>query len=94
MEPVNNQQQCSPMNEQPPKKKMVPRSLLQMGMIKNVFRSLITTTLGIIIILGSVFSSVAMETEWSDSMWGMLIGACLVIAPDKLITKLTSFIKK
>jgi hypothetical protein len=93
---TDNPQQACPANEQPQKKKTGLKSQIQKGlgqMIKNILKSLITTVLGILIILGSLYTSVVMENEWSDSIWGIAVGACLLFAPDTIVTKLKNFIK-
>ena len=66
---------------------------MEKGLIKNIFKSLITTTLGIVIILGSLFSSIFMDNSWSDSIWGIAVGLGLLFAPDEILKKLKEFIK-
>lgn len=90
---TNNLASNSPMTEQPQRKKKVLESLVQKQPIKNVYKCLITTTLGVVIILGSLFSSIVMNNAWSDSVWGLAVGVGLLFAPDEIITKLKKFIK-
>jgi len=80
-------------NEQQPKKKTRLKSLLQSKPAKNVYRSLITTTLGVVIILGSLFSSIVMNNSWSDTVWGIAMGLGLLFAPDEILIKLKNFIR-
>jgi hypothetical protein len=54
---------------------------------------LITTTLGIVIIGGSLFTAIIMETGWSDAVWGIAVGIGLLFAPDELIARLKDFIR-
>jgi hypothetical protein len=46
-----------------------------------------------VIILGSLFSSIAMNNSWSDSVWGIAVGLGLLFAPDEILKKLKNFIK-
>ncbi len=82
-----------PQNEQQQRKKKDQKSLLQTKPVSNIWKSLITTTLGIIIILGSLFSAIVMNNSWSDSVWGMAMGLGLLFAPDVMLTKLKNFIR-
>ena len=81
------------MNEELPKKKTHLKSLLQSKPVQNIYKSLITTILGIVIILGSLFSSIIMNNSWSDSVWGIAMGLGLLFAPDTMLIKLKNFIK-
>jgi hypothetical protein len=76
-----------------PKKKKVLKSLLESKPVTNIWKSLITTSLGVVIILGSLFSSIAMNNSWSDSVWGIAVGLGLLFAPDEILKKLKNFIK-
>ena len=82
-----------PQNEPQQRKKKDQKSLLQTKPVSNIWKSLITTTLGIIIILGSLFSAIVMNNSWSDSVWGMAMGLGLLFAPDVMLTKLKNFIR-
>ena len=76
-----------------PKKKTRLKSLLEKKPTSNIIKSLITTTLGVIIILGSLFSSIVMNNNWSDTIWGLALGLGLLFAPDEILVKLRNFIK-
>jgi hypothetical protein len=76
-----------------PKKKKVLKSLLESKPVTNIWKSLITTSLGVVIILGSLFSSIVMNNSWSDSVWGIAVGLGLLFAPDEILKKLKNFIK-
>lgn len=80
-------------NEQLPKKKTRLKSLLQTKPVQNIYKSVITTTLGIVIILGSLFSSIVMNNSWSDTVWGIAMGLGLLFAPDEILIKLKNFIR-
>ena len=72
---------------------MALKSLVQSKPITNIWKSLITTSLGVVIILGSLFSSIMMNNSWSDSVWGIAVGLGLLFAPDEILKKLKNFIK-
>lgn len=72
---------------------MVLKSLLESKPVTNIWKSLITTSLGVVIILGSLFSSIMMNNSWSDSVWGIAVGLGLLFAPDEILKKLKNFIK-
>lgn len=72
---------------------MVLKSLVESKPVTNIWKSLITTSLGVIIILGSLFSSIVMNNSWSDSVWGIAVGLGLLFAPDEVLKKLKNFIK-
>jgi hypothetical protein len=76
-----------------PKKKKVLKSLLESKPVTNIWKSLITTSLGVVIILGSLFSSIVMNNSWSDSVWGIAVGLGLLFAPDEILKKLKNFIR-
>jgi hypothetical protein len=61
--------------------------------ITNIWKSLITTSLGVVIILGTLFSSIVMNNSWSDSVWGIAVGLGLLFAPDEILKKLKNFIR-
>jgi hypothetical protein len=75
------------------KKKKVLKSLLESKPVTNIWKSLITTSLGVVIILGSLFSSIVMNNSWSDSVWGIAVGLGLLFAPDEILKKLKNFIR-
>ncbi len=75
------------------KKKTIQKSPLRKILWRNVIKSLITTTLGAVIILGSLFSAIVMEGGWSDAIWGIAVGLGLLFAPDAILTKLKNFIR-
>lgn len=72
---------------------MVLKSLVESKPVTNIWKSLITTSLGVVIILGSLFSSIVMNNSWSDSVWGIAVGLGLLFAPDEVLKKLKNFIK-
>lgn len=72
---------------------MVLKSLVESKPVTNIWKSLITTSLGVVIILGSLFSSIMMNNSWSDSVWGIAVGLGLLFAPDEILKKLKNFIK-
>ena len=72
---------------------MALKSLVESKPITNIWKSLITTSLGVVIILGSLFSSIMMNNSWSDSVWGIAVGLGLLFAPDEILKKLKNFIK-
>ena len=72
---------------------MVLKSLVESKPVTNIWKSLITTSLGVVIILGSLFSSIVMNNSWSDSVWGIAVGLGLLFAPDEILKKLKNFIK-
>lgn len=72
---------------------MVLKSLVESKPVTNIWKSLITTSLGVVIILGSLFSSIIMNNSWSDSVWGIAVGLGLLFAPDEILKKLKNFIK-
>jgi prepilin signal peptidase PulO-like enzyme (type II secretory pathway) len=49
--------------------------------------------LGIVIILGSLFSAIIMGNNWSDAVWGLAMGLGLLFAPDDMLKKLREFIR-
>ena len=61
--------------------------------VTNIWKSLITTSLGVVIILGTLFSSIVMNNSWSDSVWGITVGLGLLFAPDEILKKLKNFIR-
>jgi hypothetical protein len=69
------------------------KSLVESKPITNIWKSLITTSLGVIIILGTLFSSIVMNNSWSDSVWGIAVGLGLLFAPDEILKKLKNFIR-
>ena len=69
------------------------KSLVQSKPITNIWKSLITTSLGVVIILGTLFSSIVMNNSWSDSVWGIAVGLGLLFAPDEILKKLKNFIR-
>ena len=75
------------------KKKKVLKSLVESKPVTNIWKSLITTSLGVVIILGSLFSSIVMNNSWSDSVWGIAVGLGLLFAPDEILKKLKNFIR-
>ena len=87
------QEKSTPQSEQSLKKKKDQKSLLQRKPICNIWKSLITTTLGIAILLGSLFSAIVMNNSWSDAVWGIAMGLGLLFAPDEMLTKLKNFIR-
>lgn len=92
--PVEQDSQI-PVN-QSPKKKRDLKSLSQSAAktcARNLTKSIITTSLGIVIILGSLFSSIVMQNSWSDSIWGIAMGLGLLFAPDDMLNRLKKFIK-
>ena len=80
-------------SEQHPRKKMARKSLLKSKPIVNIYKSLITTSLGVVILIGSLFSAIIMNNSWSDAVWGIAMGLGLVFAPDEMLTKLKNFIR-
>lgn len=72
---------------------MIQKSPIRKTLWRNVVKSLITTTLGAVIILGSLFSAIVMEGGWSDAVWGIAVGLGLLFAPDAILTKLKNFIR-
>lgn len=87
------QKESSYQKEQQPRKRTRLKSLLQKKPICNIRKSLITTTLGVIILIGSLFSSIIMNNSWSDTVWGIAMGLGLLFAPDEMIKKLKDFIR-
>jgi len=75
------------------KKKRVLKSLVESKPVTNIWKSLITTSLGVVIILGTLFSSIVMNNSWSDSVWGIAVGLGLLFAPDEILKKLKNFIR-
>jgi len=69
------------------------KSLVESKPITNIWKSLITTSLGVVIILGTLFSSIVMNNSWSDSVWGIAVGLGLLFAPDEILKKLKNFIR-
>jgi hypothetical protein len=76
-----------------PKRKKTLKSLVKSKPITNIWKSLITTSLGVVIILGTLFSSIVMNNSWSDSVWGIAVGLGLLFAPDEILKKLKNFIR-
>lgn len=63
--------------------------------MKNIFKSIITTFFGILIMiltLGLIFVG-SMDWVW-EGIAGMVIGTVLILSPDTLVTKIGDFINK
>ena len=62
--------------------------------IKNIKESPITSVLGAAIIVAAIYSVLNKESiTWMDVTVAIAIGILLVLAPDKLVKKLTDLIK-
>ena len=87
------QEKTTSQNKDSLKKKKNQKSLLQKKPLCNIWKSLITTSIGIIILLGSLFSVIIMNNSWSDAVWGIAMSLGLLFAPDEMLTKLKNFIR-
>lgn len=66
-----------------------------MNLKNNIFKSIITSVLGIIIVLVTVLLVFTGTMDWIwNGIAGCVIGAALIVSPDSLVEKISDFIGK
>jgi hypothetical protein len=61
--------------------------------LSNIYRSIVTTTLGFIIIGISLYSVVQHQFTWIDTVIGLGLGLSLLFAPDSVLDSLLNKLK-
>jgi len=66
-----------------------------MSIRKNIFKSLITTFLGISVVGVTILLIFTGTMDWIwEGIAGVVIGTILILSPDKLVEKVSEFIGK
>lgn len=66
-----------------------------MSIRKNIFKSLVTTLLGVAVVLVTLLLVFTGTMDWIwNGIAGVVIGTVLILAPDTLVTKVSEFFGK